>query len=77
MASSKIRWDMMDAGGRRTGIDRRCFSYSSHIPERRCDKDRRSYKDRRSGSDIRLIESQLIDALDEKREGIDHRSIWN
>jgi hypothetical protein len=37
-----------DNGGRRSGIDRRQFSYSEHIPERRDDKDRRSGIDRRN-----------------------------
>jgi hypothetical protein len=37
-----------DNGGRRSGIDRRQFSYSEHIPERRDDKDRRSGVDRRN-----------------------------
>ena len=36
-----------DNGGRRSGIDRREFSYSEHIPERRSVKDRRSGIDRR------------------------------
>jgi len=38
----------IDNGGRRTGGDRRCFSYSLHLPERRSGEDRRSGKDRRS-----------------------------
>ncbi len=36
-----------DSGGRRSGGDRRHFSYTLHIPERRKDKDRRSGDDRR------------------------------
>jgi hypothetical protein len=36
-----------DNGGRRSGIDRREFSYYAHIPERRSGKDRRSGNDRR------------------------------
>jgi hypothetical protein len=36
-----------DKGGRRSGIDRRQFSYNDHIPERRSGKDRRSGFDRR------------------------------
>jgi hypothetical protein len=36
-----------DNGGRRSGIDRREFSYFEHIPERRSVKDRRSGIDRR------------------------------
>jgi hypothetical protein len=36
-----------DNGGRRSGIDRREFSYFEHIPERRSVRDRRSGIDRR------------------------------
>ena len=36
-----------DNGGRRSGIERRSFSYDYHIPERRSGKDRRSGNDRR------------------------------
>ncbi len=45
------RWLMrikMDNGGRRSGIDRRSYSYAVYLPERRSGKDRRiSEKDRR------------------------------
>lgn len=34
-------------GDRRMGLNRRLFSYSVYIPERRTGKDRRSGKDRR------------------------------
>jgi hypothetical protein len=36
-----------DNGGRRSGIDRRQFSYTAHIPEHRSGKERRSGNDRR------------------------------
>jgi hypothetical protein len=36
-----------DNGGRRSGIERRQFSYSEHIPERRSGEYRRSGIDRR------------------------------
>ena len=36
-----------DNGGRRLGIDRRQFSYTIHVPERRSDNERRSGIDRR------------------------------
>ena len=36
-----------DNGGRRSGIDRRQFSYTAHIPERRSGRERRSGFDRR------------------------------
>ena len=37
----------LDNGGRRSGGDRRNYSYTLHIPERRKGKDRRSGYDRR------------------------------
>jgi hypothetical protein len=37
----------MGKGDRRMGVDRRLFSYSLHIPERRTGKDQRTGKDRR------------------------------
>ena len=37
----------IDNGGRRSGGDRRSYSYSVHLPERRSGQDRRSGKDRR------------------------------
>jgi len=36
-----------DNGGRRSGFDRRQFSYSGHVPERRSGEERRSGNDRR------------------------------
>jgi hypothetical protein len=38
---------ILDNGGRRSGGDRRNYSYTLHIPERRSGKDRRSGTDRR------------------------------
>lgn len=38
---------LSDRGGRRLGIDRRKFTYTLHIPERRMGGERRSIKDRR------------------------------
>ena len=37
----------LDNGGRRSGGDRRNYSYTLHIPERRDENDRRNGKDRR------------------------------
>jgi hypothetical protein len=37
----------LDNGGRRSGGDRRNYSYTLHIPERRDGNDRRSGEDRR------------------------------
>ena len=36
-----------DNGGRRSGGDRRKYSYTLHVPERRSGNDRRIVKDRR------------------------------
>jgi hypothetical protein len=55
-----------DCGGRRSGVDRRRFNYSTHIPERRSGKDRRESLDRRSGDDRRTGE--------DRRSGFDRRS---
>ena len=48
---------LRDNGGRRSGIERRRFSYFAHIPERRsgidrrCGEDRRRYWKRAEGDD--------------------------
>jgi len=41
------RFKMIDNGGRRSGGDRRNYSYSIHLPERREKQDRRKSKERR------------------------------
>lgn len=46
---------LSDRGGRRLGIDRRSFSYTLHIPERRSGRERRSIKDRRGELDHSMI----------------------
>jgi len=46
---------LSDRGGRRLGIDRRRFSYTLHIPERRGGRERRSIKDRRGELDHSMI----------------------
>ena len=61
-----LSYDLSDRGGRRIGIERRRFSYSEHIPERRCGEDRRTGTDRRSGADRRTG--------GERRAGVDRRS---
>ena len=38
---------LIDNGGRRLGVDRRVYSYSFHVPERRNGQDRRNGSDRR------------------------------
>ena len=42
----------LDNGGRRTGGDRRKYSYSGHIPERRSENERRCGEDRRKKMDF-------------------------
>ena len=44
---SKSLVTIQNKGDRRMGVDRRLFSYSLHIPERRTGKDQRTGKDRR------------------------------
>jgi hypothetical protein len=55
-----------DNGGRRSGRDRRQFSYTGHIPERRVREDLRQQLDRRSGLDRRAVETRT--------PGIDRRN---
>ena len=52
----------IDNGGRRSGIDRRRFSYAVHIPERR------SGIDRRKGLDKRGQQREQIKHIKEKEE---------
>jgi hypothetical protein len=73
---SNIAFSLRDNGGRRSGIDRRYFSYSDHIPERRTVDDRRSFSDRRSGLDRRNGNKKVIN-LDERRDITDRRRAWN
>lgn len=51
--------EIIDYGGRRSGIDRRQFSYTEHIPARRSNKERRSKLDRRNRLDRRTIEGSM------------------
>jgi hypothetical protein len=55
--SVAVTWDN---GGRRSGIDRRKFTYSDHIPERRLGKERRSGLDRRTGTDRRFSNERRL-----------------
>lgn len=74
---------LIDAGGRRTGIDRRDFSYTNYLPNRRVGEDRRRRLDRRSGlerrsgSDRRIgkaIFKKIQRPENDLREGTDRRS---
>jgi hypothetical protein len=73
---SKITWELRDNGGRRSGIDRRYFSYYGHIPERRGQEERRSHEDRRSGSERRRPDADLFNIVSEQRASADRRSAW-
>ena len=48
----------LDNGGRRSSGDRRNYSYTLHIPERRSGKDRRSGEDRRKSPRVKIVEDQ-------------------
>ena len=72
MSFSEEGFCFPDNGGRRTGLERRRFNYSTHIPERRSGEDRRSGKDRRSGADRRNADISF--AGSERREGKDRRA---
>jgi hypothetical protein len=62
-----VEFNLRDNGGRRSGIDRRHFSYTTHIPERRLGKDRREASNRRNGEDRRCGH--------DRRSGVDRRSL--
>jgi hypothetical protein len=59
---NEVIWPLADHGGRRSGVERRQFSYISHLPERRSGQDRRTGKDRRSAFDRR--NSMILDTYD-------------
>ena len=48
----------LDNGGRRSGGDRRNYSYTLHIPERRSGKDRRSGEDRRKTPRLKIVPNE-------------------
>lgn len=54
---------VLDNGGRRSGFERRKFSYTNHFPERRSSKDRRNGVERRKNRYAH-------------REGIERRSVF-
>ena len=68
MSQRYVVYNLRDNGGRRSGIERRRFSYAEHIPERRSQEDRRDSHDRRSGVDRRVG--------DERRSGEERRIGW-
>jgi len=46
---------LVETLGRRSGVDRRTFSYTCYIPERRKGMDRRSGRDRRKSKRLSVI----------------------
>ena len=62
MRASRVMFSLSDNGGRRSGVNRRIYKYTDHIPERRDGPERRSGMDRRSGRD--------------RRSGLDRRNIF-
>ena len=46
-SGSQKGFKLRDNGGRRLGVDRRVYSYSFYVPERRNGNDRRNGSDRR------------------------------
>ena len=73
MSIAAIALTLIDNGGKRSGIDRRQFSYSYHIPEKRSSKDRRNGIDRRSGLDQRSGIARRIAKVIEMKLGKDQR----
>ena len=53
VADSENQTTLKDSGGRRIGVDRRSFSYSLYIPERRSHYDRRKDDNRRKTNSIK------------------------
>ncbi len=47
MTQETEKIELKDNGGRRSGKDRRVFSYAGYLPERRTGRERRSGLDRR------------------------------
>ena len=65
MRKKHVAFTLHDNGGRRSGIERRRFSYFFHIPERRSGIDRRCGENVKSG-DERVVED-ITDATDPSR----------
>ena len=65
---------LTDNGGRRLGVDRRQFSYTNHIPDRRRGNDRRTGLDRRDHINRRNGEVIIKKNGKDLRQGKDRRS---
>ena len=72
-----VDFTLADNGGRRSGIERRRFSYAEHIPERRSGRDRRCGKDRRCKGEGKGRDEQQIGWMEdgaESRRSTDRRT---
>jgi len=65
LGKSSCEFNLKDNACRRSGIDRRQYSYSTHIPERRRE-DRRIGEERRSGKERRGGKDRRKDPKEEK-----------
>ncbi len=74
MSGSRMEQGLRDNGGRRSGVDRRKFSYTGYIPERRAVEDRRSRLDRRCGEDRRNENNETLEM--NRRSGLDRRAAF-
>ncbi|MGD9262514.1 MAG: hypothetical protein PVG44_18875 [Desulfobacterales bacterium] len=54
MSDIDEKLNAFDNGGRRSGTERRNYSYSLYIPDRRREKDRRAGKDRRKKPRVKI-----------------------
>jgi len=54
MSDIDEKLNIFDNGGRRSGTERRNYSYSLYIPDRRREKDRREGKDRRKKPRVKI-----------------------
>jgi len=79
VSTDHIIFNLKGNGGRRSGIERRRFSYADHIRERRFGSDRRYDRDRRSGTERRSdfvnrrnSEEQMV-SLEDRRNRSDRR----
>ena len=58
----------LDNSGRRSGVDRRKFSYAVHIPERRSSIDRRKGLERRG--DRRKYTEHILEREEEQEQAV-------
>jgi hypothetical protein len=73
MSIAPIAIALMDNGGRRFATDRRQFSYTGYLPERRTGEDRRVSLDRRDGIDQRSSKDRRDTKIIEFKTGKDLR----